>query len=141
MWLCCLEKTYLKRVFNTMLTVIMTNKCFSGKKYKWLSRCWLIVFFFLTFRSHIGSFYLEKSGMIVLHIDFLIFWKFQGKPFITLLEQQDHIHIMALLSWSKILPHFFFLAEKALFLKLISELSVHQCSLIYHWVEHCELKI
>lgn len=46
MWLCCLEKTYLKRVFNTMLTVIMTNKCFSGKKYKWLSRCWLIVFFF-----------------------------------------------------------------------------------------------
>lgn len=39
----------------------------------------------------------EKSRTIFLHTKFLIVWKFQGKPFITVLEQQDHIHIMGLI--------------------------------------------
>lgn len=41
---------------------------------------------------------IEESRMIVLNINFLIVWKFQGKHFITMLEPQNQIHIMELLS-------------------------------------------
>lgn len=116
--------TCLLSIHSKLETWLKTNK---NKGYEMGEYTWHVC---LTVTLHPLFFYWKCNSKSYIP---KIVWKFQGQHFIIMLEQQDHIHIMGLLSWNKRFLHFLLLAEKTLFLKQILETFIHQFSLIYHW--------